>query len=162
MTNHGPFLGARAGPGARAKAPDGMGQTQRRSTAQSFLAGLALTAVALAVTSCAHPVAPVNSPANPAVPLPSSAALEPLVPSPRLMVGRVLDIDLAQGFAFVDLAADAPSVALVEGTELISRTLDFRETARLRASRYVRGRTLGAKIVSGQPAPEDEVVWQAP
>jgi len=36
------------------------------------------------------------------------------------------------------------------------------ETARLRASRYLRGRTLGTKILTGQPAPGDEVVWLAP
>ena len=73
-----------------------------------------------------------------------------------------MDLDLAQGFAFVDLTPDAPAAALGEGTELVARTLEFRETGRLRASRYVRGRTLGAKILSGQPAKGDEVVWQAP
>ena len=92
----------------------------------------------------------------------SISAVGPLAPSPRLIVGRIIAVDPAQGFAFVDLAADAPAAAVVEGTELVARTLDLRETARVRASRYVRGRTLGTKIVGGQPSPGDEVVWLAP
>lgn len=49
-----------------------------------------------------------------------------------------------------------------EGTELVARTLDLHETARLRASAYLRGRTLGTTITSGQPSTADEVVWLAP
>ena len=94
----------------------------------------------------------------PAEPLPAGA----LLPSHNLLVGRVLAVDAARGFAFVELAADAPAASLADGTELISRTDALLETARLQASRYVRGRTLGAKIVSGQPAPGDEVVFPAP
>jgi hypothetical protein len=52
--------------------------------------------------------------------------------------------------------------ALANGTELIVRTPALQITARLRTSRYVRGRTLGTKIVEGQPSPGDEVVWVAP
>jgi hypothetical protein len=88
-------------------------------------------------------------------------AVTPLTPSPRLIVGRLLATDAAQGFAFVELAPDAPAAALIEGSELIARTLDLRETGRVRVSRYQRGRTLGATIVSGQPAAGDEVVWLA-
>jgi hypothetical protein len=101
-----------------------------------------------------------------AAPTPASspAVLGPdaLVPSPRLIIGRVIAVEMPQGFAFVELATDAPATALVDGTELITRTLDLRETARLRVSRYVRGRTLGTKVVAGQPSPGDEVVWLAP
>ena len=91
-------------------------------------------------------------------PLPAGA----LLPSHNLLVGRVLAVDAARGFAFVDLAADAPAAVLTDGAPLVARTDALRETARLQASRYVRGRTLGAKIVSGQPAPGDEVVFPAP
>ncbi|MSU66568.1 MAG: hypothetical protein EXS38_10810 [Opitutus sp.] len=139
-----------------------MSQTQHRSTSPSFTAGLTLAAAALAFTSCAHPAAPINSPANPAAPTSSSVVSEALVPSSQLIVGRIFETDLPPGFAFVDLAAAAPVAALTEGTELVARTLDFRETARLRVSRYVRGRTLGTRILTGQPTPGDEVVWQAP
>ena len=85
-----------------------------------------------------------------------------LVPSPRLIVGRIVAIDAAHSFAFIELASDAPSAATTDGVELIARTLELRETGRLQASRYVRGRTLGARIVAGQPTPGDEVVWLAP
>ena len=91
-------------------------------------------------------------------PLPPGA----LLPSQNLRVGRVLAVDAARGFAIVDVAADAPATALTEGAPLIARTNDLRETARLSASRYVRGRTFGTKIVSGQPSPGDEVVFPAP
>ena len=112
--------------------------------------------LAVAVCACRH-----AAPKPPAAPPPVLAA-GALVPSPRLIVGRIVAIDLAQGFAFVELAADAPSAATVNGTELIARTLDLRETGQLRSSRYVRGRTLGTKILAGQPTPGDEVVWLAP
>jgi hypothetical protein len=85
-----------------------------------------------------------------------------LLPSPRLIVGRIVAVNTAEGFAFVELATDAPKAALVEGCELIVRTADLRETARVRVSRQQRGRTLGTRIVRGQPAAGDEVVWLAP
>jgi hypothetical protein len=85
-----------------------------------------------------------------------------LDPSPRLIVGRILAVDPAQGFAFVDLGADAPAAALVNGTELVARTLDLSETGRLVASSHLRGRTLGTRIAGGRPQVGDEVVWLAP
>lgn len=91
-----------------------------------------------------------------------AAAVEPLAPSPRLVLGRLIAVDAAQGFAHLELAADAPAAALAEGTELIARTDDLRETGRLKASRYVRGRIVGATLVQGSPKPGDEVVWLAP
>jgi hypothetical protein len=101
--------------------------------------------------------------AKPSKPPPSSPIAEgALMPSPRLIVGRVIAIDPERRFAFVELAIDAPAGATSEGAELVSRTLELRETGRLHASRYVRGRTLGSHIVSGQPSPGDEVVWLAP
>ena len=91
-------------------------------------------------------------------PLPAGA----LLPSQNLRVGRVLAVDTARGFAIVDVAADAPAAALTEGAPLIARSDDLRESARLSASRYLRGRTLGTRIVSGQPVVGDEVVFPAP
>jgi hypothetical protein len=96
--------------------------------------------------------------ATPVTPAPA----EPLAPSPRLIVGRIIAVDVPAGSAFIALASDAPPAALADGTELIARTLALQETARLQASRHVRGRTLGARIVSGQPSVDDEVVWLAP
>ncbi|MEO6245049.1 MAG: hypothetical protein ABIQ12_06405 [Opitutaceae bacterium] len=95
-------------------------------------------------------------------PKPAVLADGALLPSPRLIVGRVIAVDPANGFAFLEVSGDAPADALAAGAELITRTLELRETARLRASRYLRGRTLGTGIISGQPTPGDEVVWLAP
>jgi hypothetical protein len=98
-----------------------------------------------------------------AAPAPGSAlAAGPLEPSPRLIVGRIVAVDATHGFAFVELASDAPAAGATDGAELTARTLDLRETAQLRASRQMRGRTLGTRIVRGQPGVGDEVVWLAP
>jgi hypothetical protein len=117
------------------------------------LLGLTLSGV---VAGCAHWAAP--KPDKTAMALPADA----LAPSPRLIVGRIIAVDSAKGFAFVDLVTDAPAVIATSEMELITRTLELRETGRLRSSHYLRGRTLGTKIVAGQPSPGDEVVWLAP
>ena len=120
----------------------------------------ALPAVILFSAGCRHPAPAPNTPTAAA---PVGAAAGPFSPSPRLIVGRVLSVDRAQGIAVVDLQTDAPREALNDGTELLTRDYSsLVQTAVLHASRYVRGRTLGAKIVTGNPVPGDEVVWLAP
>lgn len=116
-----------------------------------------LTVFFLAGSGCRHP--PGGAAASGPATLPAADAL---LPSPRLPVGRVIAFDAQRGFAIVELGGDAPGDALVDGSELLSRTDDLRETARLRPTRYRRGRTLGCVVVSGQPAVENEVVWLAP
>jgi len=91
-----------------------------------------------------------------------AAPITALAASPRKLVGRVLAIDLARGFAFVTLTNEPPSSALANGAELISRTDDLRETARMITARTTRGRILATQIISGQPTPGDEVVAFAP
>lgn len=116
------------------------------------------------LAGCSATALSPSPPAAPAVttpPIPSAAAA-PLVLSPNRIIGRVLAVDAERGFAFVDIVSDAPPGALAAGADLTARTLDLRETGRLRASSYVRGKTLGTRILSGQPSPGDEVVWQAP
>ena len=81
--------------------------------------------------------------------------------SPHKIVGRIVAVDPARGFAFVSLTAKTPAAALADGGELIVRSDDLSETGRLRSSRYTRGRTLGAQIISGQPKIGDEVVFHA-
>lgn len=81
--------------------------------------------------------------------------------SPHKIVGRIVAVDTARGFAFVSLTTTTPAAALVEGGELIVRSDDLRETGRVRTSRYTRGRTLGTQIISGQPKLGDEVVFHA-
>lgn len=119
---------------------------------------LALLAVSSFSAGCHHAAA--RRP--PAAATASVLAAGALLPSPRLHVGRIIAVDAAQGFAFVELAPDAPGGAQFDGTELLARTPDLRPTARLAASRYLRGRTLGTRILAGQPSPGDEVVWLAP
>ncbi|MFZ9748087.1 MAG: hypothetical protein ACO3G4_15820, partial [Opitutaceae bacterium] len=85
---------------------------------------------------------------------------EPLAPSPRLVVGRVLEVDAARGFALVELAADVPRPALAPGTLLLARRPDLTPVATLRASTFLRGRTLGTRMAAGTPHPGDEVVWE--
>ena len=115
-----------------------------------------LTAV-LFFAACGH-VTPPGSHERERVEAPATA----LHLSPNKLVGRVLAVDLTRGFAIVNLTAEPPPAALADGAVLIARTDDLRETARIQASRYVRGRTLGTKIVSGKPQPGDEVVIFAP
>lgn len=77
-------------------------------------------------------------------------------------MGHVIAVDPERGFAFVDLAADAPRDALAEGATLFARRPDLVPAATLRTSRMLRGRTLGTTIAAGVPRPGDEVVWSPP
>lgn len=100
---------------------------------------------------------------SPPVPPPMAAPVtEPLAPSARLVVGQVIAHDAARGFAFLELAPDAPRPALAPGTLLFARRPDLTPTATLRTSAFLRGRTLGTRVASGNPQPGDEVVWEAP
>jgi hypothetical protein len=126
---------------------------------------LTLLAVISFLTACSRmapltpsPIVRRGDPPPPPPPLPPDA----LRTSPHRLVGRVLAVDHARDLAIIDLAAESPQAALQAGAEIIARTDDLRETARLRVSRYVRVRTLGAQIVSGQPAIGDEVVFREP
>lgn len=144
--------------GGAASALPATARSRRETGLRNFTASSLVALAVFFLAACRH----LGPPASKQTPAASDATSAPLSPSPRLIVGRVLSVEAANGFAIVDLLAEAPQAALAEGTELMARTLDLRETARLRASRHVRGRTLGARIVSGQPAPGDEVVWLAP
>ncbi len=117
------------------------------SAAISFLTGCQLTTPATAKGD------------GPAQPIQIS---DTFAPSPRLIVGRVIAIDPERGFAFIELAPEAPTAAIAADSELMTRTLELRETARLRVSRQLRGRTLGTIILAGKPGAGDEVVWLAP
>ena len=124
-----------------------------------FHPALLLLGAAIWTASCARSPAPAAKPEPAPAPVLGADAL---LPSPRLIVGRIIAVDPDRRFAFVELNADAPPAALAEGGELITRTLALQETGRLRVSRQQRGRTLGTNVLAGQPAPNDEVVWLAP
>ncbi len=125
---------------------------------------LTLLAVFFLVVGCG--TAPPLT-ANPGVSrgAPSAATLPPadaLTLSPNKIVGRIVAVDAARGFAFVSVTPGAPAAALADAVELVVRSDDLSETGRLRTSRYTRGRTLGTQIISGQPTLGDEVVFHAP
>jgi hypothetical protein len=124
-----------------------------------LLPALRLLGAATLTAGCARSPAPTAKPEPEPAPLLGANAL---LPSSRLIVGRIIAVDPDRRFAFVELNADAPPAALAEGGELITRTLALQETGRLRVSRQQRGRTLGTNVLAGQPAPNDEVVWLPP
>lgn len=119
----------------------------------------ALAAISFSSAGCRQTAPQAPTAAAPATPVIVSDAL---APSPRLIVGRIVAVDAGRRFAFVELTADAPAGAVGGENDLMARTPDLRETAQLRASRYVRGRTLGTTILAGKPNVGDEVVWLAP
>lgn len=112
------------------------------------------------LAGCSH-VGPTSSAAPSAPTATYRPAAEPAhtyAPSPHVIVGYILDIDEARGFAVVDLTADPLPTALAPGTELSVRTRDLKTTARLTVTRFLRGHTLGATIATGLPAVGEEVV----
>ncbi len=131
-------------------------------------AALPLTLLAafffFAVSGCrsieAGPVVP-DGPSNATSAAATSSTQPTYAPSPNRIIGYILDIDEAQGLAIIDLTAHPLPPELHDGVELTVRTRDLRKTARLRASRIIRGRTLGATIVTGLPAVGEEVVLAA-
>lgn len=80
------------------------------------------------------------------------------VPGPVQVVGRIIAVDLRSLAVIIELAPFANPPADFNGRILISRMDDLRPTARLQASPYLRGRTLGARLLAGQPQVGDEVV----
>jgi hypothetical protein len=115
-------------------------------------------ALGLALAGCAgtgrHPVAPPPAPAAP-------PGL--IQPSPLLPVGRVLAVDGTVGTVIVDVSPYAALPADLTGRMLLARHPgDLQPTARLQASAYLRGRTLGTRLVEGRPAVGDEVVLLPP
>ena len=120
---------------------------------------LTLLAVIYFVPGCSTATTtPASRSAAAAAILPPADAL---TLSPHKIVGRIVAVDTARGFAFVSLTTTTPAAALVAGGELIVRSDDLRETGRVRTSRYNRGRTLGTQIISGQPKLGDDVVFHA-
>lgn len=99
---------------------------------------------------------------QPRSPAPGTARAD-LAPSPRIIAGAILTIDAGLGLAFVEPNPAAPAPALAAGSILISRRPEtLTETGRLEVSRHRRARTLGTRIIAGQPAAGDEVVWVVP
>ncbi|MDF3059051.1 MAG: hypothetical protein K0R17_3266 [Rariglobus sp.] len=81
------------------------------------------------------------------------------VPGPVQVVGRVIAVDLRTLSVIIELAPYATLPADFSGRILMTRLDDLRPTARLQASSYLRGRTLGARLMAGQPQIGNEVVF---
>jgi len=80
------------------------------------------------------------------------------VPGPVQVVGRVTAVDLRTLAVVVEIAPYAVIPPAFGSRILISRKDDLQPTARLKASPYLRGRTLGTRLLAGQPQVGDEVV----
>lgn len=81
------------------------------------------------------------------------------VPGPVQIVGRIIAIDVRSLTVVVELAPYSTLPADYSGRVLISRRDDLQPTARLQATSYLRGRTLGTRLVAGKPQLNDEVVF---
>jgi len=86
---------------------------------------------------------------------PKAGALEP---SPFTVVGHVIAVDMSVGNVIIDVAPFAVLPLGYDGIAMIARTDDLRPTAKLEASSYLRGHTLGARLLAGRPNIGDEVV----
>ncbi len=74
-------------------------------------------------------------------------------------VGRVLSHDAAARTVLVEIGFHSTPPARLEGQVFVTRHPDtLAVSGKLVASRYRTGRVLGARVLEGAPAPEDEVV----
>jgi hypothetical protein len=79
-------------------------------------------------------------------------------PSPMQVVGHVIAVDPRTLDVIVDVAPYAVLPTDFERRILLTRTEDLQPTARLQASPYLRGHTLGTRLLIGRPNVGDEVV----
>jgi hypothetical protein len=81
------------------------------------------------------------------------------VPGPVQVVGRIIAVDSRSLSVIVELAPYAVMPPSYNGSILIARLDDLRPVARLQASAYIRGRTLGTRLLAGNPQVGNEVVF---
>ena len=89
----------------------------------------------------------------------ASAKANAVVPSPSLVVGRIIAVDTKSGSVIVEVGAYAVLPPDFAPRILLARTDDLRPTAHLQSSVYLRGRTLGTRLLDGSPQVGDEVVF---
>ena len=106
-------------------------------------------------TSGSKPSASGTGPSKPD----ASAAAPRTVPGPVQVLGRVIAVDMRTLSVIIDLAPYVSLPGDFATRQLISRRDDHQPTARLQSSPYLRGRTLGARLLAGQPQVGDEVVF---
>ena len=89
----------------------------------------------------------------------ASADAARTVTSPVQVVGRVIVVDMRTLSVIIDLAPYVILPSDFATRQLVSRRDDLQPTARLQSSPYLRGRTLGTRLIAGQPQVGDEVVF---
>ena len=80
------------------------------------------------------------------------------VPSPSLVVGRIISIDAQRLGVIIEVGPYVELPIDFASRILIARTNELRPTARLQSSAYLRGRILGTRLLAGSPQVGDEVV----
>jgi len=120
---------------------------------------LALALCALLLAGCATRGS--KSPASDGTPSKpkESADSGRTIPGPVQVLGRVIAVDLRTLSVVIDLAPYVEIPFDFATRQLITRRDDLQPTARLQSSPYLRGRTLGARLIAGQPQVGDEVVF---
>ncbi len=88
----------------------------------------------------------------------ADAKSDALTPSPFVVVGHVLAFDPSTANVIIDVAPYAVLPLGFDGLNMLARTDDLQPTAKLQASAYLRGHTLGARLLAGRPNIGDEVV----
>lgn len=81
------------------------------------------------------------------------------LPGPVEVVGRIIAVDRASLAVVIELAPYAAASGGYDGRILVARLDNLQPTARLQGSPYVRGRTLGARLLAGMPQVGNEVVF---
>ncbi|HSI07766.1 MAG: hypothetical protein ACAH89_01135 [Rariglobus sp.] len=92
-------------------------------------------------------------------PTATPAAAGPVTPGPVQVLGRVIAVDQRTLSVIVELGPYVELPADFATRPLIARRDDLQPTARLQSSPYLRGRTLGTRLVAGQPQVGDEVIF---
>ncbi len=92
-------------------------------------------------------------------PTATPAAAGPVTPGPVQVLGRVIAVDQRTLSVIVEVGPYVELPFDFTTRQLIARRDDLQPTARLQSSPYLRGRTLGTRLIAGQPQVGDEVVF---
>ena len=115
----------------------------------------ALTLVCLLLVGCI--TRGRNQSPNPTRGAGAMIAVTAPAPSPFLVVGRIISIDVQRQKVIIELGAFVELPSDFATRSLLARTDALRPTARLQSSDYLRGRILGTRLLAGTPQVGDEV-----
>lgn len=92
-------------------------------------------------------------------PAATTASSGAVTPGPVQVLGRVIAVDQRTLSVIVELGPYVELPFDFTTRQLIARRDDLQPTARLQSSPYLRGRTLGTRLIAGHPQVGDEVVF---